>query len=495
MYEDAIYNASIATARRHAGPLKVAKLGNPQTGWIPSQEHEQKLLRLLAHAELDVNAWLVYHYGINFELVGTTERIMNISQHHDVIERIKLIALGISKAFLHGEVTYASSITGLSVFLQRMRSVRNFFVNTWILPKFFKPIAKINGWVRRNKNEINYRYRIKRSFKEIEEENRWLIPTLEWEKQLDHTINSELINAMNTLETNLGIKFSDTTKYASVGRKFEDELRKIKDEQQFKKQLNIYVPPQSVAGGPGKPGGMAMPSPKPPMPGGGSPLGPGGAPGSAPKPRTPGAGEMGTPPAVPPAMGGGEVTPPAAVADKEGAGGGSGPSGKIDPAVIDMQSSMWDHKGRYKNWDASEVEELIRLIREGHTNSPMWDDLKNSKFINAINGGDPFEVLDELEDFLLDKGYPINDIRDLRKILDKEGILKDIATGDTGYLGDLESKLGESGSLDDNSVRERMSAIMSDKSPEIAKIHDSDMLVVGHGNEPWSGDISNVIGE
>ena len=105
-------------------------------------------------------------------LVGTTDRIMNIAQHHDVIERIKLIAMGISKSFLHGEVTYASSVTGLSVFLQRLRAMRDFFVNTWLLPKFFKPIAQINGWVKRDKGELNHRYRIKRSFREIEAERR-----------------------------------------------------------------------------------------------------------------------------------------------------------------------------------------------------------------------------------------------------------------------------------------------------------------------------------
>jgi hypothetical protein len=52
MYEDAIFNASIQTARRHAGPIKVAKLGNAQTGWIPGPEHEAKLIQLLASIPL-----------------------------------------------------------------------------------------------------------------------------------------------------------------------------------------------------------------------------------------------------------------------------------------------------------------------------------------------------------------------------------------------------------------------------------------------------------
>jgi intein/homing endonuclease len=492
---NSIYNASIATARRHAGPLKVAKLGNPQTGWIPSQEHEQRLLRLLATAELDVNAWLVYHYGINFELVGTTDRIMNINQHHDVIERIKLIALGISKAFLHGEVTYASSITGLSVFLQRMQSVRNFFMNTWIIPKFFKPIAKINGWVRRDKKELNFRYRIKRSEKEIDEEGRWILPTMEWSKQLDHNINTELIGAITSLE-GLGVKFSKSTKYAAAGRKFEEELQKLKDEREYEKQLSQYLPAEALAGGPGKPaGGAPMPPPKPPgaPPAGAppaSPLGPGGAPGSATKPG------MGTPPAAPPGMpsGGAAPLPPGATADKEGDGGGTGPSGKADPATRNLDSTIWDHKGRYGNWSASEVNELVKLIKEGNTDSPLWGDLDSPRFRSVINGGDPFETLDVLEEFLEDQGYPSADIRQLRKILDTEGILKDIATGDVAVLADLESKLDVEG-LNDKDMENRVSSYIDGDRPDVVRLGNDDTLLVGHGNENWSGDVSGLVGD
>lgn len=492
MYEDGVYNASIATARRHAGPIKVAKLGNPQTGWIPGQEHEKRLLQLLAQAELDVNAWLVYHYGIQFEMVGTTDRIINISQHNEVIERIKLIAMGISKSFLHGEVTYASSITGLSVFLQRMKSVRNFFVNTWLIPKFFKPIAKINGWVKRDKKELNYRYRIKRSQKELELENRWIIPKVEWEKRLDHNIDSELVTAMSTLE-GMGIRFSKTTKYSTVGRKFEEELNKIKEEQQYEQELNKYISPEQLAGGPGAPGGG--PGGLPPMPGGGpKPTGaPGAPPGGLPTPpgggATPNAPGGGAPGGPPGGMGAGSA------ADKEGDGGGTGPSGKKDPAVRDTNSSLWDHKGKFGNWSASEITELCNLIREGHTDSPLWGDLDGQEFRDTVNSGDVWHLLDLIEEHLEGEGYPQDDARQLRNILDSEGILREIAAGEVVRLKEVEKNLGDGlGSINDEEAMARMSSMLDGKSPEIIRAGDSASLVVGHGNEErvWSGDISNM---
>jgi len=61
------------------------------------------------------NSWLIYHYGINFEAWGTNDRAVTINKEHDVIEKVKLLALGLSKSFMTGEVTYACSVDGTSV--------------------------------------------------------------------------------------------------------------------------------------------------------------------------------------------------------------------------------------------------------------------------------------------------------------------------------------------------------------------------------------------
>lgn len=107
MMEDASVNASIATLRRHAGPIKIAQLGNPATGWIPGPEHERRLLELLAQAELDPHAWITYHYGVKFDMIGTTERVKTLDKDYQMYERAKLIALGISQGMLVGEISYA----------------------------------------------------------------------------------------------------------------------------------------------------------------------------------------------------------------------------------------------------------------------------------------------------------------------------------------------------------------------------------------------------
>lgn len=406
MYEDAVFNASIQIARRNAAPLKVAKLGNASTGWIPPPEQEKRLIELLAAAEADPAAWLVYHYGISFETIGVNERAMSISREWDIIERIKLVAMGISKSFVTGEVTYASSATGLQVFLQRLKSMRLMFEQKWLYPKFLKPIAEINGWVKPKPTEVSHRYRIKRSAAELDEQNAYIIPKIVWDKSLDPQINTELINAMTNLSA-LGVKFSKTTSMAAVGYSFEEETKKIHREREFEKAYlpKIQTPgasDEAAGGGGGGGGSMPPPNNMPPL----------GDDGEAP----PGADGVKPPGVDAPPTPGGE----AAAGD-----GGVIPSGKKSKSSYDnLKSSIWDDN-KYGNWDAEEVSDFVDLLKSGDTKSAFWSQLgMEDVFKGAVASDDPEQIFEAVDEYLQKHGYPDRDIFELREILTAEEILK-----------------------------------------------------------------------
>src|SRR5208282_5368423 len=137
MYEDAVFSASIQEARRMSAPIKVVKMGNERTGWIPGIAAEQKMADLLARAEVDPQAWLVTHYGVACEYWGSTGKGLSIDRTLETVERIKLMGLGIPKAVAVGETTYASAEKGLQVLLQRLKTFRNMVESKWMRPKFF----------------------------------------------------------------------------------------------------------------------------------------------------------------------------------------------------------------------------------------------------------------------------------------------------------------------------------------------------------------------
>ena len=413
MYEDAVFNASIQTARRHAAPIKVAKLGNAATGWIPPPEQEKRLLEMLAQAEQDPNAWLVYHYGIQFDTIGTTDRSMAIGREWDVIERIKLVALGVNKSFLHGEVSYASSATGLQVFLQRLKSMRMFFEQKWLYPKFFKPIAEINGWIKPKPSEVMHRFRVKRSRRELEESNAYILPKIVWDKSLDPQINSELINAMTGLE-GIGVKFSKTSKMAAVGYSFEEETKKIHRETEFEKMYlpKIQPPPGNDAGGGGGGGpiggGGGMPPP-PPGDMSSDDAGGGSAPGSADAP--PG---INTPPA------------PAGASLEIEADDGAEKKDSLKPSkssIDRLKSKVWVDD-TYGNWKAEEVADVVDLFTDGDSESAFWAKLgKSSDFKRGHRLDNKGMMWNSAVAYLERQDYPDSDILELKELLTAEGIL------------------------------------------------------------------------
>ena len=425
MFEDGVFSAAIATSRRHAGPIKVAKLGDQASGWLPSPEQEAKFINLVAQAETDPLAWVVWNYGINFEMVGTTDRVMSISQHWDVIERIKLIALGISKAFLHGEVTYASASSGLAVFLQRLKGMREMIEASWIYPKFFKPIAEMNAWVKPTEAESGRgraaayggrfgkapTIRTKRAkWQGVEE--RYIVPKVQWERVLDPSIDQARLTAVQGLEQ-MGLVISNQTKASLIGADWEEELRQRGEEAKTEKEILAANPElaekMAAAAAAAAGGGMGGPPPIGGM--GGPPPIPGDMMGFGDE----GGGDM-----PPPDMGGGPMpeggTAPGVHGD---AGAEGGPSGGA------LGSPLWKDD-KYGVWTKTEVEPLVLFMRgQGDEPDGIWGEwLKGDPDAeDHIRGRNRLGAWYSLEGWLLDRGDPVENISQLKAILATEGVL------------------------------------------------------------------------
>lgn len=443
MLEDAIWAATIATARRSAAPIKVAKLGDPATGTIPSPAEEKRVLQLLAQAEVDPQAWLCYNYQIQFELAGAPERIMSINQHYDLIERIKLSALGVSKSFLAGEVSYSSAAAGLTVFLQRLKAMRDYFVNEWLIPKFFLPVAQMNKWIKPSKASAGGgQVQIKRSSRELIEENMYIIPTIEWEKSLDPSVDNERIDAMTALENNLRIKISDSKKFSSAGLDPEEEWKTIIEETKTKQRLAGEDPMLQVA--------LGLVAPADPGAGGGG----GGAmlsPGIPPE-------AMGMPPTgddtgggAPPPDAGGGAPPPM----PEGASLSADQGAQPAPAESDVGSTELQH------WPKQALDPLLKLFEEFDATviedeEPWLFALKDPDVKSAISSKDPTELWLAIEQFLIDEDYPGTALVELRDTLRARGKLPKRAEISSESLEALASQLGVS--VDDTDVNTLVSA-------------------------------------
>lgn len=386
-------------------PLKIAKLGNPATNWIPGPEHERRLLELIAQAETDPGAWLAYHFAVQFELVGVQERVMKIDASAELIERNKLIALGVSKSFLHGEVSYASSKTGLTIFLRRLKAIRDMFESSWLYPKFFRQAAEINKWVKPTPAELSHRVRVRRSHKELLEDHRYIVPRIEWDHSLNPAVDAEMINAMQGLSS-LGIKFSKTTSMAAVGRNFEEELNMlVKDseaEQRILKDHPELLQPQGGgdAGGGGMIGGGGPPPVMPAVPpdtfSGFSDAGPGGAP---PPDAGPGAGDMAPP-----------MTPEPAHA--AGVGAAADAAAAPDGSLANNAASRL-------------MKDFLSVVSGYQPDEELWERALQSPEVSAaMDSGDVPTAWDAAQQWLAEQDYPAQDIVAMGALLQKKARVK-----------------------------------------------------------------------
>lgn len=230
MFEDFLVNASIAVAQRNAAPLRVFVLGDPQTGWLPTEDDISQFAELLSIVETDPYAALIYHTGLNrVEYVGVSDKLMSISREWDFIERVKFLALGVSRSFLVGEVSFATALAGLQALLDKLQALRLKFESAWIYPKILEPVARINGFYARKKVELEHRIRLKKSDADL------IVPVIKWDKTLDTTQDTTLLNIWSDLQSR-GI-ISKRTLLAGAGINLDVERANLEEEYRYEKAL------------------------------------------------------------------------------------------------------------------------------------------------------------------------------------------------------------------------------------------------------------------
>jgi len=194
IYEKALLDASIAGARRRAGPLWHI------TVWPDATDDEMgEVLDLFFAAEEDpIGGKVVTREGVVVNPVGGgAADFWKLSDEWSFLSEAKMRALGISETFLSGEANWNSMEMILSTFLEKVRAVRAVFTQKIILEKMFRQLAEIHGFVKRSEAELAHGIRTGRKHKSDPE---YQIPTVEWDKPLSPVADRDYMEILNGLE-------------------------------------------------------------------------------------------------------------------------------------------------------------------------------------------------------------------------------------------------------------------------------------------------------
>ena len=146
LYKDKLRLLQFTVVDRFMSPIKIWKLGNPQTGWIPNKAHFEMLRQLLVSASNDPDFNIIFHHGLTTEFIDQKSKVENLIPHLDWCNKMIMAALFSNEALMSGSgVTYANANVSVRVLMHRYmvhRSQLELFVNN----KIFMPVAKARGY-------------------------------------------------------------------------------------------------------------------------------------------------------------------------------------------------------------------------------------------------------------------------------------------------------------------------------------------------------------
>jgi hypothetical protein len=323
IYEKALLDASIAGARRRAGPLWHI------TVWPDATDDEMgEVLDLFFAAEEDpIGGKVITREGVVVTPVGGgAADFWKLSDEWAFLSEAKMRALGISEQFLSGEANYNSMEMVLSTFLEKVRSVRAYFTKKIIIDKICSQLAKQHGFVQRSKAELSHRIRTGKKSRILNaSEPELLLPTVEWDKPLTPIADQEYLSILDSLEEK-GFPIPIRMRAQIAGFDIDKALESFKSDVETRKQIyeqklrikkleeNFGVSAGDTGGGGGG-GDLEIPG----LGGGGPELEGGGA--------EPGGGSLEMPELGGEIGGGEEAGAPAAGAEAGGAAPAAGPGG------------------------------------------------------------------------------------------------------------------------------------------------------------------------
>lgn len=148
MLEDRFNQANFALATRHAVPLTVVKVGDPNSGWLPAEEDLNAVRDMVAAYELDPNFSIIYHWGINVEYYGSNGKMLPIGPELDRIYRLKFIGLQVHEQLLAGQGgSYSQAYINMEVQRQRYLNLQ-LRIDQMVHSGWFKVIADLCGFYR-----------------------------------------------------------------------------------------------------------------------------------------------------------------------------------------------------------------------------------------------------------------------------------------------------------------------------------------------------------
>lgn len=223
IYKDKLRAAQDAIANRHVFPIRLAKLGTPGEPY-PTQTDLDSFRDLLLLADDDPYNFIVYHYGVQMDYVGSSGKILPLNTEFDFVQKELMAGLGINEAQLNGQTSSTDSETSIQKYAIYRYKLENFIIN-----KIYKPIAEIQGFYKPAANFKSAAHLPDKSKKILAARGdmELVIPTIQWQ-QKSIIANSSAVQIIQSLQQAKLV--SNHTMLSMVGLNPDVERKNLENE-------------------------------------------------------------------------------------------------------------------------------------------------------------------------------------------------------------------------------------------------------------------------
>lgn len=236
VYEAAIFNASVAGARRRAGPLWHI------TAWEDAADNElTDLLNMFMAAEEDpVGAKVVTKNGVTVTPVGGgSGDYWKLSEEWPFLSEGKMKAMGVSEALLDGSASWNNIETLRTVHIEKLQAMNSLFTRKIILDKMIRQLAVMNDYTERTAAELSHRIRIGGRSRTMEDP-KLMLPTVEWSRPLTPTRDQAYLDILASVKTGFGLPINVRTAAQAGGIDIDKELDNLEADLEVRKRIYSY---------------------------------------------------------------------------------------------------------------------------------------------------------------------------------------------------------------------------------------------------------------
>jgi hypothetical protein len=182
IYKDRLRQSQDAIAARHLTPKHL--IWAEATGMADLNQIREQIDNAFA----DPDYAIITNYELHWDLIGTSQGLMQLETEWNWINEELLIGLMINKSFLLGEGSYANGQTVLEVMNQKYSIYRE-RIESYVIQHLFRPMAMRNDWAEYEEGTVKKEKKIK-----------WLYPHIKWNKLnfVDDTQHKQMLAQMVT---------------------------------------------------------------------------------------------------------------------------------------------------------------------------------------------------------------------------------------------------------------------------------------------------------